>query len=535
MIKPVIMGGPWKGIITTASPRQLPPGFFSYSENVRFRHGKAMLIGGLSDPIPLPVDLGNLLYIENVVSRSGDTFTILIGSAKVYVGALSSFIDKTPTGWGAASPTSASTVHVVTGGAEYFCFINDVDPGLFYYDVDAGISGVIDLTAPASDVDVNGGSYIGLFKDQIIISKIRGTSSIDDLPNGYVYGAALGPLSFSGPSSGDNQIIDTEGPINSTFRIQDYFAFAKAWSITLAQYTGNPLNPHRLFTIDGIGVGSNESVQTIPSAQVVVFLGTDAQVYVFNGQQVKPIGEPVLNYLNQWAILNDAKTEITNVRSTLISSYGEYWLVFQGYGIIVWNYIDNTWQIYKFVDENGDLIDIEGFGYGFTSTAADYWDDIPGDWDDSTLYWDDYKGSVTSSVPIAVSGGYIYRLGAKVTTSAFLRTNVIRLPKPTQISRIELDVYSPTDAIIKGRYSTNGGTTWSAWTEIQIEGSSNSGKSIRAFWNFVATGDRWQFELAFEGQPYMELHDMIIDFVANSQQEIVLPGGGEHNVQISSV
>ena len=528
MIQTVMLGGPWKGIITSAHPRQIPKDFFSYSENIRYRFGRAMLIGALSDPEDLPSGVGSVLHIENVPRRNGTTVTMLLGTEKVYAGSISSFLDVTPTGWGTGTPTMVSAVHVVTGGAEYYCFVNDVDDGFFYYDMDTGTSTKVDLTS--ADVSIKGGKYLGLFKDQIIIANIRGTSTILDAPNGYVYGSTLGPLDFNGASSGDNQIIDTEGPINAVFRIQDYFAFAKPWSITIAQYTGIPEDPHRLFTIDGVGVGAPKSVARIPSAQVVVFLGMDAQLYVFNGQAVKPIGDPVFNLLYKWAKMNDSKTQITNVVSAVIPAYGEYWLVFEDKGIIVWNYVDNTWQIYIMRDDDGKTQNIIGFGEGFTVSSAVYWDDVTQDWDSVLLDWDDFGGAVSSAVPIVVVGTQAFRLGAQVTNNATIRTYQMRLPKPTQISRVVLDIYAPSGGTVKCRYSNDGGTKWSTWTSIVLEAEPLQNPDRRAFWNFIATGDRWQFEFDFSGQPYMELLDIGIDFVVHKGQEVVTPASEEHNV-----
>lgn len=543
MIKSVTFDGPWNGVYYTTNPRKVPKGFVPYAENFRFRDGKAETIGGLTKLDDLPPDLGTVLHAETLTRRDGARDTILIGSNKVYHGAIGSWIDITNTTdppseqWGSAVDIdSVSTVHFVSGGSEWFVFTNGKDPGIFSWDLTN--SDIVRIDLSATSLGYYQVKYVSYFKDRLMLANVTETVGTTQRPNAVGYSSPLGPFNFNTvDDAGEIELVDTEGPITALSKIQDYLVVFKTGSVTLLQYVNAAESLYNVITIapENTGCAAHRSVQYIPEKNILVFAGMQ-DVNVFNGQGFQEISEQVRELFKQWALYDDGKTEITNLISGIVPAYDEYWLVFKGKGILAWNYDQNTWSIFRHYDSDDGLINVDAFAVGATLVLPLKINEATWLINDSVGVFNDYAYSASTDKPTVISGGVAYDISREVAQKAVLTLPQIKFQKPTTITRLVYELYAPNGGMLETKATMDGGARWLGVESIDVAPASDtvfltsvrgSDRTTRTFWNFIATGDRFQNEILLRSQPQVSFVGVTLEFSVSREQEMVTPIVGE--------
>jgi len=542
MKKAVAVRGPYRGIFPAYPPILLQKGMMAYAENFRFRRGGTEIAEGFTLAGSLGVD-GEVLGMWNILRKDGTSIVVLATSTKVYVGGIGSWQDiSSGSGWGDnGTVTEVSMTHHVESETEKVILVNGIDPGLFWWDCWSTIlnNQPIRPTSGEAGLQLDQVRFVDTFKGRIFMTDVTYNYDplVSEVPNGVGYSGADGPFDFDFNSfAGYNVLADNYGPITGMHKISDYLAIFQPDAITIVQFISGTLQFLWKTAEVGVGCVAGKGIQALPNGNILVFPSRDG-VYVFNGAMTKKVSDPVDNLYRDFLVLNESLSEATNVTSILVQAKDEYWLIFDGWRILVWNYVENTWSLFFALDAEGEHLNITSFGYTYTDyDALRYVDAIP---PYATIVgtYGSYRGTATTAAPFAIGGGNYYHIDLETAQFASLVWGKIDLERPRTLTRVIFEGAPNGEVTFVAHLFTHGGKKLVASREITITGEDSGGGTPygqakvggRAYWNIVETSKDFQIRCDFRSQPGFEFTGIVLDLVGGdvAAEEETTPLAGE--------
>jgi len=538
------VAGPYRGLLTTASPWLLPQGYFPYAENFRFRYGRAATVGKMFQRYAFSTIDGTVLDYKNILRRDGTTIGVLITDEAVYAGSATSWTKISDASWwpSGINPTEVSFTHLIAYGVEWFVIVNNMADGLFKWDCYTLTAGALaNLSMVGTTLDYARVKYVDNYKDRLIFANIQDSGTHNARPNVFAWGGTTGPFDFAGATgAGEKVMSDAPGPITGLMKIQDYLAITTSSAITLATYTGDTFVYKWITTARGVGCTQARAMQQLSNGDLLVFPARD-NIYLFDGQTAKRIGGNVLNLYKAWAKVNDAKTTITNLTSCLMPAFDEYWMIFDGYKVLAWNYDEEAWAVFKFLNDDGTPQTIRAMSEGYTELSGMVINDLTFPINQITQLINALGGSVSSDVPVAVMDDGIYVPELQSTNRATLLWPEARFANNVTITRFIFDVIAPGGGTFRCNLTTNGGRELVASEDIDLLATSGfptlsqaggGVQSTQVFWDKVVTSKSFQLSIDVAGQPPIEIISIDADIASaepdEQGEEEIYPQEGEN-------
>jgi len=532
VLKPTIIAGPWKGLITAVEPQSIPGNTVSAAENVWFKNGQLMsspgfgIIGQLPKIItwkdypedPLTYDEGvieigetlkNIWHVEEVTRTNNTPVYFFFTKTDVYMGG-SQYVKKiTPEGFELRRTMPPTFVHVVTEIDELVLFTNGYSPVVWVFDL------IFDRVArPLRNkqnrfhLPMTSAKYMTLFGDRTILGNLR--MAEDELPHAIGWFGINGPLDTSFPTAGIMPLTDDPGEVTGFARFRDFLVVMKSSAVYLLQKTYNANQPVRPVGRGRPGCFYPRSIVTLPNNVGVIYMSEDRQVCLFDGETVHDIGlviQPTLNSLN-----------ITPYTFASLDAENSLYRLIAGDRIATFNFKDNWWStekvdgfIVNVLDKNlekGPFF-IDMYQEGFLSKKIN----------GLNIQIDNLHGVSSVKEPIYVTNSVRMKVDPRSVKRFFIKTAEFRFPKPTTISRLVLRVRSLDGGSILIRHSLDNGGTWSPTTDIWNQPIN---RSTLVPYNFVATSNYFVFEIEFVGASLV-IHDAVADIIVDNEQEHITP------------
>lgn len=488
---------PLKGRYTSAPGDSIGPEYSPDNLNVRFRFGEVRPAPGRDlfdgSPINSPVQVVSQFGMSTNVEWS-----FMMTATKLYVKD-----PNTTAGWleipGTFVPTGTLRWSWTTG--EDHLFFNRGEDTLIQWDGNSAnqfdlVKNVAGFEGIGGTAEMAAARFLEYFADRVVLANTVETAA----------GVCTNRLRW--PQRGDFRKWDetlglgagfldipTERslPINGMAALGDRLVIYSKKSIIDVVETGQ-IDPVFIYKVRSRGTGLGASYTIGKANQAHFFLGNDFNVWMWDGVQLRPIGDPIWQEL-QSLIHLDA---LDGYFGFFAQKRNEYWLVISDpdrgmFEAFVYDLRTGAWSRDSFPSLTAaDEVD--------AITDALVWNDLIGAWEDQTLTWEQFGGSMLPNVLIGGrSDGATMLIDETFTydyfaigsiIDCFLETQDHYLPdendgiwKNQEILRLIL-VYNPAsgggDPIEVG-ISFDQGNSW----QTQMKSLDNTGY---AFVDFVRTG-----------------------------------------------
>jgi hypothetical protein len=260
-------------------------------------------------------------------------------------------------------------------------------------------------------------------------------------------------------------------------------------------------------------------------------------VYIFNGASAKRVSDPVDNIYRDLIRLNESLSEAENVNSILNVANDEYWLIFDGWKVLVWNYVENAWSFFLLRDSEGQPLNITSFGYTFTEFGALRYDEAQWTYGADPNTYFHYRAAASHAEPFALGDGHYFSINMETARQAKLIWGEANFERPVTLTRVIFEGAPNGEVTFTARLYTRGGKEILASAEITLSDTMGGGgpgyglmkPTARGYWNVVGTSLDFQLEIELEGQPGFELSSIVLDLVAGDlpAEEETTPQAGE--------
>lgn len=530
MIRPIKFAGPWKGMISSMSPDQIPPANVSFAQNVFFRTGR------LSTAPPIRIEQyapramqwipdgndwrsywGGGRVVDIIAAKAFETaagvkHTLYLTGDSIYLGGADRAyeVSRDPkTGnhcgyyWG---PTTPQVLHYVGEVSEWLIISNGIGP--YIWRMNLAHPFVFEQYVPDTGVGfipLLGGRFMETFANRVVFGAPI-TPGMDQL-HGIGWWGISGPFDNSYPSCGTLSLADVPGNVTGLGLIAEFLAIFKENAIFLGQKTGVLESPIAVpgARITGVGCPYPNTIERIGNGNALVFLSNDNRVTAFDTSTTQPIDDPVRDLIEA-RDPNSAIGHYDPINDVYMLIYPDLTLE--------WNTRENWWttevQLFPIRAAVDFCVRKRSRAINELSTTED----------PSTI--DQLGGSIDTlgNARILDVPGFIGDKGTGYRYSdqeveALVRTAELRIEKPTTLTRLLLRVRAPRGAKISIRHSVDGGSSWYPWQTVT--GDDFSGVA-RVAYDFVDTSEQFTFEFKIVGRDVI-IEDAVVDVSMHQQQE----------------
>lgn len=483
---------PLAGLRTAWPEDDLDPRHAPYALNVRFRFGEVRQAPGRS-LISGPVAAEDALAIVRFPLTDGTTeWSVLATETGLFR-------------WGSTAPGVTRQWHRVTGSGltgadrysiaagEDYLFLARLGHEIMRWDGGAATSyGAIPdaTTFPGSGAPRS--RFVEYFNDRLVLGW-----TVEDgttYANRVRWAVNADHTDWSGDGSGYLDLYDGNAiPITGLKGLGGRCAIYHPDAIRDLVPTGE-LDPEFVIETRIRGMGTRAPYTICSTGQTHFFLGTDCNVYAWDGTQLRPVGEPILDTLQAFA----SPTKMATYFGAVSTVRGEYWLVLGSGNVFIYDYQRDAWSRDSFSD-------ITALGEVVDTTSAVTWDTVTGTWaaqsrqwwqmggDASTVLWAGRTDGATFAVDETVNYDY-FAVGSIVdriceTRDWYGPAEANGEPDPTRqwtLQRVLLTYDYVSASPFEFGVSTDRGTTW---TTKQITPSTSGYSWV----DLNLTGHVWRF------------------------------------------
>jgi hypothetical protein len=379
------------------------------SVNVHFRFGEIRGRPGSGEAERAPV-VEDILWIGQHDTVSGMVWRLMITETKIY-----RWGDATPgapTGWfeitgaGFTNVRRPWTAHgedqfFFTGGDQVFTWDGDDASGYVATVVNEDVANPNEIWGSTSLVRAR---FLEYFNDRLVVAytienlgsdlfdtfatKLRWTENGNYTKWDSTLGEGAGFLDL---------YEEGQGRTSGIRGLQDRLVIYKPHAIVEMVPTGT-LSPVHVSQTRSRGIGCSAPYTIASNGFVHFFLGTDGNVYAWNGVQLNPIGDPIVEELRS---LYDPAAEL-NYFGVVVITRDEYWLVFDSDNVYVYDYRRNTWTRDTFPNITA-LAEVDD------TIGTTIWSAVAGNWSQQgTNTWEAYRGTRRTQMVAGRSTGETY-------------------------------------------------------------------------------------------------------------------------------
>ena len=156
------------------------------------------------------------------------------------------------------------------------------------------------------------------------------------------------------------------------------------------------------------GLGCKAPYTIASTGQEHLFLGTDRNVYIWDGTKLTPIGDPILEELRGLVSSDSMETCF----ATVATERQEYWLILRDGNVFVFDYKRGVWARDTFPD-------ITALGEVVDTRAASLWSTWTNTWEQETRTWDELGGASRSVLWGGRSDGATFTVDEQVAWDYF--------------------------------------------------------------------------------------------------------------------
>lgn len=453
--------------LTTATPAdsldaQQTPGCL----NVRFRFGRVQQAPG-RDVLSGPVTSDDVLHIGSLSLKDGTTeWPVMLTESKWCR-------------WGGLTPGTPRSWSEVTGSGltgtgrysvamgEDFMFVARASHNVFRWSGTA-----LDTYTTIPDGGTFSGSglprarYVEYFNDRLILGWT--TEDGADYANRVRWAVNGDHTNWSGTGSGFLDFYEGNAePIMGVKGLGARCAVYQPHAIVDLIPTGVAAASFSSETrVRGIGTRAPYTIAS--TGQAHFFLGTDANVYAWDGVKLQRIGDAILDEL-QGLVYPDQMHTYFGVVSTLRQ---EYWLVLSDGNVFVYDYAREAWSRDSFPS-------ITALGEVTDSLSNTTWNTATGTWDSTFKSWSEMGGTSAIRLWGGRSDGATFTIDETVNYDYFAIGSIMDRycetpdwylpdpqtgqPDPTQtftLQRMQLVYDHVSDEPFEVGVSTDRGSTW---------------------------------------------------------------------------
>lgn len=539
MIRPIELAGPWLGVYSAAAPNMTPKGYVPYSENIRFKDGRMQ--SGPSTRLfkELEISAGNILKVDSVLTRNGNTVVIVIGSSKVYGGSLETLSDITPVGWTlGGTPTKVTTTHGIVENAEHYFVMNNKSSGLFSWDC-VTIGPMTKYDIEASDLGIKFAEHMTIFSSRLFFANITYPATVS--PNQLAWGGSTSLVDLTAiGGAGTLDLTQSDGPLTGLAKISEYLLAFQTKSTSIGSKTGETDLPATFVTLaTGVGCISSRTIAELPPSGNALVFQSNLGVAVVTVQGVQILSEPVNNLLDTWTALNETRTQAVNTLGVVVPASKEYWLCFDSGKVLAYNYVTQGWQVYRFYSPDGENpLSFSSVTLGTPLKSALKINQATGKINQAIGKINDYAGTPTTDTPLLLSGTSLYSVDEAPTNRAFVVFPELANVDPFRVSRVivKMVAKNPMSLYLLATYDNGEKLVGPKLVDIKplaqnyVSSDINFGRNIsRAFWNFVKESVSFQFVMKVLNQPYFEFVGATVYVSSTKDSTMLTPFFGEYS------
>lgn len=443
----------------------VPPERSQWSGNVRFRFGVVR-------PSPGRDLWGNHGTSEAIYNLG--TLVGIDGTKYPYKLTESGLYRWTGGAWSQVTGTTigGSGRYGVTSG-EGFLFFSRGATGIFKWN-----GGATYTTITASSGSVPAPRYLAYYNDRLLTA--YNLESAADYVNRLRWAEPLDHTAWdpgaAGSETGAGFLDLAEGGtehIRNIAPISGRVAILREHSLTDFYKTGILALPHRIESrVNGIGTGSPWSV--VSTGMEVLFLGTDMNVWSWDGTQIQPVGDEIKEYLEAYI----TASTMGSVWASYLCCWREYWLVVSNTQAFVFDTIARTWSLDTFKDINAlGVIELD-------AGTGDQYNDLIGTYDEQEGPFDQWGKSNQVRVIGGTSTGETFDLSWNRSWDYFATGSVILKWMDTYdmyltddpyednntLQRVLIATATNDDRPFKVQISADRGITYNTFTVTPVNG-----------------------------------------------------------------
>ena len=383
--------------------------------------------------------------------------------------------------------------HFTGGNDDYFstCVVQDV------LCIANGVDKVKKWDGSTAPADLNANcppaKYLCSFADRLFLGF---TEESGAKPTRIRWSASGDITDWTGTGASFYDILDSSDWITGLELLGGSLIILKEESIYIGNRTGIPQPAVRVNSwVDGVGCYAPRSIMNI--GDEILFMSLDPVIYSLSKAGVKPISDPIAQFLLQYA----NPTYLERSFAIDISLYNEYWLFVPDAlathpnQVFAFNYDHKTWWYHRLTLRAG----------GYYELRATYtFDNQPvGDFDSDVGSFDDREG--LESFPTNIfsgDGGKIYEMDGNDLTDAGSTIDSEWQSKDLVDSKARLlgglklivEYYADSPVTITVDISRDGGISYVESVDITL--SATAGEIEWAHCDFIVTGKRLRFRIS---------------------------------------
>jgi hypothetical protein len=348
--EPIKEYGPHRGVSSAVAPRDLPPGKYSESCNIRFRDGRAVSLDSIVelwqiDPSSIARDISRCTSIAPYFSDGTDSLFIAVTQRRGYLLDFTGgkgFYVEFPSGF--QQPDTLERWSTVSHFSGFYCASKQ--SGLYRYN---GIGG---FTRPVTIGPTLYPKYIEVFHGHLVMANILEDGGRQDLR--IAWSALDDFTNFVPTSTNEADFFDLESSgftaasglgITGIKKIGEALAIYTTDSVWLMHYVGFDNGVMRIQEyVQGTGAWLPYSLVGVDRYHA--FIGRD-NIYLFDGATFTPIGNDIRKYFyNDLSQVPSAR----NLTWGAVDTNREevHWYYIDRNGVtrsLIWNYRERIWFI----------------------------------------------------------------------------------------------------------------------------------------------------------------------------------------------
>lgn len=390
MAQPVRMRrlAPVKGLVTSLPPDAIDPLQAPRAQNVRFRFGEVVTAPGRA-VLAADGGGGDVLALPRFPVVDGTEWVLKLAESKVF--RWGDGAPGTPRAWSEITgPGVSGTARWGVAVGEGRIFFSKTGNNVLRWPPGSSAPGAVAyeaITASAGTIPT-AARHLCYFNDRLHLGWT--TEGGSEFANRVRWAASADHTDWdsnAGTGAGFLDLYDVEEePIRGMHVLSGRMAVYRQHSIMDFIPTGSLTLTYAVET-RVIGRGCKASHTIASNGQAHFFLGSDANVYAWDGVKLEPIGDPILRSLQ--GLVNPTLTD--TYFGGVSTQRQEYWLCVGNGVVFIYDYARGVWT----KDTFGDLT---ALGEVEDATSAETWNTIATTWATEPRTWDQLAGVSTTAL-----------------------------------------------------------------------------------------------------------------------------------------